>query len=159
MAKVFNIQINNEKTVKPTTAQVHGIEVDTEQMAARQIIILLKLIRKTTLKTLQSAIGFLQFVCKCVRPGRTFLRRLISLCKGASRPNHHIRISKEPQKDLSAWAVFLDKYNGISLLSKQIWLNSTHLELFTDGTSTIGFGVVFKGKCCSQTFDKQIHYT
>ena len=57
----------------------------------------------TTLKDLQSLLGLLNFCTKVVVPGRTFLRRLIDLTKGITRPSHHIRLNKEARADLACW--------------------------------------------------------
>ena len=59
---------------------------------------------KTTLKDLESVIGFLNFACKVVVPGRAFLRRLINLTIGVTNPRHHIRLTKAAKADLAAWA-------------------------------------------------------
>lgn len=89
-------------TEGPTTCLTFaGIELDTEQMEARLPIEKQKkaiakiqamlLVKKTTLRELQSLIGLLNFACKVVVPGRAFLRRLIKLTIGIKSPNHRIR--------------------------------------------------------------------
>ena len=56
---------------------------------------------KMTLHQLQQLTGFLNFLCRCVIPGRTFLRRLYSLGSNEKLlPHHHIRISAECKMDL-----------------------------------------------------------
>lgn len=42
--------------------------------------------KSLTLKQLQSLIGLLNFACNVVLPGRAFLRRLIDLTIGISKP-------------------------------------------------------------------------
>ena len=42
--------------------------------------------RSTTLQELQSLIGTLNFACKVICPGRTFLQRMISLTRGVKNP-------------------------------------------------------------------------
>ena len=64
--------------------------------------------KKITLQQLQNLTGFLNFLCKCVVPGRAFLRRLYSL--GANEnllPHHHIRITAECRMDMDIWKKFL----------------------------------------------------
>ena len=51
--------------------------------------------RSARLVELQSLIGTLQFACKVVVPGRTFLQCMINLTRGASSCFHHIRLNKE----------------------------------------------------------------
>ena len=57
--------------------------------------------KRVTLRELQSLIGTLNFACKVVTPGRPFLRRLIDLTIGISKPNYHIRLNREARLDLS----------------------------------------------------------
>ena len=59
---------------------------------------------RCTVKALQSLIGRLRFIALVVKPGRTFLRRMIRLLKGcASRPRRsssHITINAGFRKDV-----------------------------------------------------------
>ena len=127
LAKSLNIPIRHDKTVLPTTTvSLHGIEIDTIHMqmrlpqdklvSARSHVDAMYRRKKVSLREVQSLIGTLNFACQVVVPGRTFLRRLIDLIKGVSNPNHSIRLNAAARLDLSAWKLFLDQYNGISLL-------------------------------------------
>lgn len=51
--------------------------------------------KKIKVKELQSLIGLLNFACLVVCPGRTFLRRLIDLTKGITKPSFYIRLNRE----------------------------------------------------------------
>ena len=68
--------------------------------------------RKVTLRELQSLVGLLNFTCLVIVPGCAFLRRMIDLTKGAKRPYHRIRLSKEAKSDMATWLKFLDRFNG-----------------------------------------------
>ena len=46
--------------------------------------------RSVRLFELQSLVGTLQFACKGVVPGRTFLQKMINLTKGVPSRFHHI---------------------------------------------------------------------
>ena len=59
--------------------------------------------RSASLFELQSRIGTLQFPCKAVVPGKTFLQRMINLTKGVPSRFHHIRRNREFFKDLKIW--------------------------------------------------------
>ena len=78
-------------------------------------------------------------------PGRPFLRRLINLTMGVNKTNFHIRLNNEARLDLAAWLIFLESFNGISILRNVQWLSSEKLELFTDA-SNLGFAGVLQGK-------------
>ena len=54
-------------------------------------------------------------------------------------------MSKEARLDLAAWSLFLDSYNGTSLLINDLWESSEKLELFTDA-SGLGFAGILAGQ-------------
>ena len=85
---------------------------------------------KFTLKTLQSIICTLIFACAVVLPGRAFLRRLIDLTTGVSKPHFFIRITREVREHLHMWAEFLANFNGRTIFIAEQWLSSTSLNLF-----------------------------
>ena len=154
LAKELAIPINTSKTFKSsTTMTVHGIEIDTVSMITRlpldkllrlrQLLVDFSKKRKATLREIQSVVGLLNFACMVVVPGRPFLRRLINLTRGVSAPHHHIRISKEARKDIAAWRIFADSFNGRSLLLEDRWINSKNISLFTDASGSMGYAAVF----------------
>ncbi|XP_070190042.1 uncharacterized protein [Littorina saxatilis] len=100
---------------------------------------------KVTLRQLQSLIGKLNFACRAVVPGRAFCRRLIDATRGVKRPFHHIRITAAMREDLKVWSSFLETHNGISIMLEEVWVDSSHLNLFTDAAGGIGFGAFFGG--------------
>ena len=151
---LLNFARNHDKTVKPTTCAVlHGIEVCTVSMTARlpedkllkaSDLVQRLCFRKTvTLRELQEILGFLNFTCRVIKPGRPFLRRLFDLTRGASKPHHHIRISKGARKDLKAWRVFLSQYHGVTILTRDIWSRAVNLDIYTDSAKSSGFAAVF----------------
>ena len=146
-----------EKTFLPTQVlSFLGYELDSVKMEVRlpsdKLEKCLSLIHeflnkpKFTLKTLQSIIGTLNFACAVVLPGRAFLRRLIDLTIGVSKPHYFIRITKEVREDLHMWAEFLANFNGRTIMAEQ-WLSSTSLNLFTDASGTLGYGAVLGSSC------------
>lgn len=53
-----------------------------------------------------------QHACQVVRPGRSFLRRMIDLAKIPKRPYHYVRLNQEFRADLRWWRAFLTWWNG-----------------------------------------------
>ena len=98
------------------------------------------------LKELQSLIGILQFACRVIAPGRTFLRCLIALTCGIKQPYHFVRLNAGFYKDLSMWELFLTNWNGISLFLESEQTPSPSLQLFTDAAGSIGFGGYLAGQ-------------
>ena len=105
-----------------------------------------KIRRSVRLVELQSLIGTLQFACKVVVPGRTFLQQAINLTRGVPSRFHHIRLNKEFFKDLEMWKVFLLNWNGRSFFLESSHTPAQNLELYTDAAGSIGFGGFFQGR-------------
>ena len=127
LCKILGVTVATKKTEGPaTTLSFLGIVLDTEKMVIRlpqdKLIQLRKLIgkwkgRKTCCKRqLLSLIGQLQHACKVVRPGRSFLRRMIDLSTVAKKLHHRIRLNRGFQTDLLWWDTFLVKWNGVSMM-------------------------------------------
>ncbi|XP_069133139.1 uncharacterized protein [Argopecten irradians] len=149
-----SIPIKQSKTVHPCTRLTFlGIELDSVTMEARlpmdkvlkarQLLHQFSSRKKVTLRELQSLIGVLNFACKVVSPGRTFLRRLINLTRGLQRPHHRIRLSHEAKADITAWKIFIESFNGISLLLPDQWVTAAHFHFYTDASNQ-GFGATFQ---------------
>ena len=72
-----------------------------------------------THRELESLIGHLNHACKVVRPGRSFLRRMIDLLH--QRKNaYYICLSRGFWSDLQWWKVFATTWNGNSYLPSKI---------------------------------------
>ncbi|XP_063963147.1 uncharacterized protein LOC135156047 [Lytechinus pictus] len=99
-----------------------------------------------SLKEIQSLIGSLNFICRAVKPGRAFLRRLTDQTKKISKPDSVIQLSEGTKSDLTTWLAFLDDFNGVTIVRPGRWESDFDLDLFTDASGTIGFGGYFHGK-------------
>ena len=79
---------------------------------------------KITLVEVQSLVGSLNFLCKAIAPGRAFMRRLITLTTGLTKPYHKVRITKGARLDLLMWLDFLSHFNGVSAFLIHEWENN-----------------------------------
>ena len=115
-----------EKTIPPTTRlEFLGVTFDSEKMTIevtqdRVQDMLTELNTwntktKASRKEVESLIGKLQFASKCIKPGRTFIARLIQWLRGMDRRRKY-SIPKEARKDIAWWGKCLEKYNGISIM-------------------------------------------
>ena len=154
MCEYLGVPIAQEKTVGPdTTLQFAGITLDSVKQEARlpedklqKCRLLLHSFyrrRKVSLKELQSLLGLLNFTCSVIVPGRAFLRRMIDLTKGAKRPHHRIRLTKEVKIDIVVWLTFLEEFNGKAFFLHEKWETSSPLKLFTDAAGSKGYGAIF----------------
>ena len=96
----------------------------------RELILQFLSRKKVTLKELQSLIGLLNFACSIIKPGRVFLRRLINLTIGVTKPTYFIRITLEVKKDLRIWQQFLTSFNCQSIFLEEVWTSSSTLSFY-----------------------------
>ena len=170
LCESVGVPLKPEKTVLPTTVITFmGLELDSISMEARlpsdkldKLRVQLATFshrRKVTLTELQSLVGVLNFCCKVIPSGRSFLRRLIDLTIKVIKPHPHITLNSESRKDITAWKVFIDHFNGKHLLREQRWTNNATLYLFTDASGNIGVGGVLSligFMVCGQSICKNI---
>ncbi|KAK6185508.1 hypothetical protein SNE40_007726 [Patella caerulea] len=155
----IGVPLAKEKTVGPVTRLTFlGIDIDTEEFRLRipddklvKMVVCLKNLvgkRKVTLHELQSLTGTLNFVCRAVRPGRAFLRRMYDAMCGIREKHHYIRITKSLREDMLTWLHFLENFNGETFFPESEWLSSDTLNLFTDssGNGLLGCGAYFAGQ-------------
>ena len=70
--------------------------------------------RHATKHELQVLIGILSHAAAVVRPGRVFLRQLIT-SKIPRLPSHKVRMNAKCRSDLAWWSVFVEEWNGLAL--------------------------------------------
>ena len=96
----LGIPLAHDKTEGPVCKLVFlGLELDSvsqivkipedKVVALKGLICDLLKVNKATLKDIQKVIGTMQFACRALIPGRTFMRRLIGLTSGVKRPHQH----------------------------------------------------------------------
>ena len=158
-----------EKTVPPTTRiEFLGITLDAQQMTMEIPTEKIQEINtdlrgwlyKTTAtrKELESIVGKLQFMGKCIKSGRVFVARLLNWMKKLPRKGQH-RIPIEARKDLAWWARFNQDYNGISIL----WMhnNPEPDKILATDASKAGYGGIhgqeyFRGRFPTGWKDRNI---
>ena len=95
-----------------------------------------------TKRELLSLIGKLNFICRVVKSGRTFLRRLIDESKRAKYLHYRISLSPAARKDIEWWLAYLPSWNGISVFCDDVWSTNVDLHLWTDA-SDLAIGAYF----------------
>jgi hypothetical protein len=71
---------------------------------------------RASLRQLQCLAGKLNFACRVVRGGRTYLRRVLDVMGPLKKPNHKAKLSIEFHKDVSWWLAFLPTFNGRTVI-------------------------------------------
>ena len=102
--------------------------------------------KKCIKRELLSLIGKLNFACRIIPAGRIFLRRLIDLSTTARLPHHHISLNTEARRDVAWWLKYLPLWNGRAIIPDPFWSRSPDLELFTDASGGVGFGIYLQGR-------------
>ena len=144
----LGVPLAPEKKEGPSTAITFlGIRVDTgngtlslppDKLARLREEIDRWLSRRTCRKReLESLVGTLQYAAKVIKPGRSFVRRLIDLLKLARRPDHHIRLNAHVKSDLLWWRAFAEGWNGVAFFPPT---SGIELEFASDASGTWGCG-------------------
>ena len=136
-----------------TVSQTISIPVDKVAKAMDLIMDILSH-RKTTVKKIQSLTGLLNFLCRCVVPGRAFTRCLYAHYSPSMLPHHHVRVNREMKNDLFVWLQFLN--NPVVYCRPFIdfteMLIATDLEWSSGASGAIGFGGVHKNEWFAGTW-------
>lgn len=148
------IEESTEKACPPSTTMTFlGIEVDSinmevrvtpERLHALPTMLVTWLTRESaTLRELQSLVGQLVFVSKCVRPGRLFVARLLEKMRSGDRERSDavIALDAKFQKDIQWWITFLQVYNGVSIIKSEPWSDLD--SVFATDACLDGCGAVF----------------
>eukprot|EP00731_Ephydatia_muelleri_P006682 Em0003g930a len=123
----LGVPIAEHKTAGPSSKIIFlGVEIDSQQLTLRlpeeklvelRALISLWLYKKVAVaRNLKSVVGKLENACKVVRPGRSFLRRMLDLLRGVHSNRRLIRLSEAFRSDLMWWHMFLDVWNGVSMI-------------------------------------------
>ncbi len=149
-----DIPVAHKKTTLPCNCLVFlGLEIDTAMMEVRlpkdklcsyaMTIDKVLLQDQITLRDLRSIVGKLQYSTSVVRCGKAFLRRLINMQIGMSKPYALVRITEGARADLDLWKQFLNDYNGRNIISERFPVTSPTINLYSDASQKWGFGATY----------------
>ena len=97
---------------------------------------------KATKKQLQSLVGSLIYIHKCVKPARLFVNRILAVLKLAPAKGY-INLTQDFGKDIAWFNAFLLQFNGRTFFSKELQkpINNVFLD-----ASLVGLGGVWNNK-------------
>ena len=162
----LGIPLSAKKTVGPTKCLEYlGIILDSEKMEARlpqdklaricEMLMSFKSKKSCTKKELLSLLGHLNFACRVIHPGRSFISYLISLSCSVKELHHHIKLTEACRLDLCMWLKFLSHWNGISFFLNDQITKAAKIKLFTDATDKT-FGGIYGNKWFQGHFPSEI---
>ena len=149
----INFPVSMEKTEWATTSiSFLGLLIDTVRRIvtippdkiARAMNSIQRMLgkRTTTLRELQKLTGYLNFLCKCVVPGRAFTRRIYCHGEGLLKPHHHLNVNSELKLDLKMWLIFLQHPNCYARpffhYDEEVF--SADINMYTDSAGRMGLG-------------------
>ena len=159
VCKQLGIPLALEKVEGPSTSlDFFGITLDTGKMEARlptkklqrakELVGRWMTKKKATKREILSLIGILQHATKIVRSGRTFLSRMYQAAAKLRELHFYTRLTREFRSDLCWWDMFLESWNGLSLLQCTIAQTPTTPEfsIQTDASGSWGCGAFFEGR-------------
>ena len=79
------------------------------------------MINSTKKVELQSLVGKLSYVTKCVRSSRVFLNRMLALLRSIKDSRYSLKLTVASKKDIRWWRLFVIQYNGVSFIPSPIW--------------------------------------
>ncbi|MES9994401.1 MAG: reverse transcriptase domain-containing protein [Candidatus Thiodiazotropha sp.] len=156
---VFNrlrVPIHPTKTVGPVTSLEYlGVFINSVDMKAylpqeklSRIISMIDAFRhkrKVTKRELLSLLGHMNFACRVIRPGRSFVSYLLSLASSVTELHHHVYINQACLRDMSMWYNFMSEWNGISFFYDVNVTLAADMQLYTDSSGT-AFAGFYEGK-------------
>ena len=170
ICKEIRFPVSMEKTFWGSTVLVFlGLMLDTENQVvcipADKISKAMEMIdyfidcrnKKVTVLQVQSLCGFLNFLCRCVMPGRVFTTRLYSLIAGSDKlkQHHHVRVKEENRLELMVWKVFLSRPEVFCIPFAECGvILASEVNMFSDSSGKISFGAICNDSWMYGKWDK-----
>ena len=139
----LGLTISQKKLITPATRVVClGVMIDTEKSTISVPTEKLSEIQTTvrdwltktscTKRQLQSILGQLLYIHKCVRPARLFLNRMLQLLRD-NYAERYITLTHEFKHDLLWFSKFLNNYNGVSIFDHKNFNQKLELDACLTG--------------------------
>ena len=149
----LGLTISEKKLVAPCTRAVClGVLIDTENGTVSIPDDKLRQINDTvkewqdrsscSKRQLQSLLGQLLYIHKCVRPARTFLNRMLELLR-QNYDAHTITLTQAFKRDLRWFSRFLQNYNGMSMYIHRRVDHVVELDACLDGLGAVWKNYVY----------------
>ena len=153
----LNVPLAAHKTMGPCTELEYlGIILDSNKLQARlpseKVVRMLDILsslenkKSCTKRELLQLLGHLNFAARVIPPGRSFVSYLLKIAHSVKQLSYHVHLNEECREDISMWKLFLQHWNGVSMFHDNQRTVAADMQLFTDASSTLGFGGYFLGQ-------------
>ena len=149
----LGLEVSEKKSVPPTSKAIClGIEIDAcnkmlsipvdkfEEIKNMCNTWTMKI--RATKTHLQSLLGSLLYITKCVKPARYFLNRMLHLLR-TTHDTHVINLNNDFHQNLNWFVMFLTQYNGVTFYDNHVVQETIVLDACLQGlggTFTIPLG-------------------
>ena len=107
---------------------------------------------KVSRTELQSIVGKLAFASFVFRSGRPFYQRLLQSLRGSKHKSKHVVLDQGSLDDMRWWKSILEQHTG-SLLINPL---QREVKVYTDASTTTGYGFIFRGHYYHGTWSDEI---
>lgn len=162
LAKIgLEVNLKPHKTHGPRQVVLFvGVEFDSVAMTAsldavkltKAVAMLQRFagLQRASVQEVQSLLGFLNWVCKVVYGGRTFLHRMLSSLRERGTNSRYVALDASFQADVAWWLEWLPEFNGKRIIiDPSSWPRAS---FFTDADLNTGVGIFFNGMHAGLTF-------
>lgn len=164
--KELGIPLSSKKTEGPCNEiEYLGLYLDSAKMETRlprekltritELLETFQYKKSCTKRELLSLLGHLNFACRVILPGRSFISHLIALSTTVEPLHYHIKIDRMCRADLSMWLKFLRSWNGVSFFIDDNITEAADMQLFTDATP-ISYGGSYENQWFQGDFPVEI---
>ena len=124
-----------------TITQTVSIPVEKIDRAKKLLTLLLGK-KKVTVLEMQKMVGFLNFLCRAIIPGRASTRRFYMEFSPEMKPHYHIRLTQELKDDMHMWLNFLNEPSIFCrpFLDFNDTMVADKINMYSDASGVIGFG-------------------
>ena len=160
----FGLKEAFEKSVAPNTVMIFlGIEVNTVLLTLsipeqkwneiKEVLKVWLAKRGASLKETQSLAGLLNFACRCVRPGRVYLARILNFLRTLPKSGRRW-VPVSVKEDVKWWFSFAEAFNGTSLMLNTEW--SKPDEEISSDSCLLGGGAFSNGDFLHWEFPQKV---
>ena len=145
----LGVPIAQEKLVPPSSVLTFlDIELDSQQRQLRLHADKLSRLQRTSItwSGQRSLLGYLNHAATVVKPGCSFVRRMIELLPVAKHPDHFIKLNASFCADLLWWQLFSESWNGVSVIPALAAIDS--IQVVSDASGSWGCGAIWGQNWC-----------